>query len=163
MEPLVAANLGLRTSSQRTLMQQRHRLEKRLSSGPVRRRSTLMMTIVACKSESSASDEASVETDTIEPEGPIYDRQVLAQFGDNYNEHHPPSRACYSDFVRHNTMKRNGHPPLDLPVPSNLRRTTPRRRSVLVPALHCKIQADQPSQTLRRHPRLQDIPSEALS
>ncbi|KAF9570074.1 hypothetical protein EC968_002290 [Mortierella alpina] len=149
------ANPGLTISSQRTLVP--HWREKRLSCGPGRRRSALMIN-VASRSDSSPSDEASVSMATLESE----DQRVPVQFEDD-SELNTPSRACYSDFVRHNTMKRNGLPPVDLHGTSSLRRATVRRRSLLVPGLQCKVQADQHSHTRRKHQRLQDISSEALS
>ncbi|KAF9957195.1 hypothetical protein BGZ72_002076 [Mortierella alpina] len=152
------AGLVLRTSQRPSMS---HRSEKRLSFGAGRRRSALM-TIIASQSDSGASDEASVETDMIEQEYQTSDREDPTRSGHAPN-HHSTSRACYSDFVRHNTMKRSGHPPADLHGPSHHRRTTSRRRSLLAPAFHCRIQADQQSHTRRRHQRLQDIPSEVVS
>ncbi|CAO3574150.1 unnamed protein product [Mortierella alpina] len=128
------AHPGFQTSTQRTLMPNRY--ERRLFSSPGRRRST-SMTFVASPTDSSVSDEASVETDTVEPEDAKVDRQVPTQCSVD-PEHYLPSRACYADFVRHNTMKLSRPPPAGLPAPLYPRRTTARRRSLLVSVLHCK-------------------------
>lgn len=154
------ASLVLKTSSQRTVMP--HRSEKRLSFGSGRRRSALM-TIAPSQVDSSVTDETIVETDMIEPENQRFGQQHPTRSGHD-PEQPSLSRPCYSDFVRHNTIKRTGYPQVNLHVPSNIRTTMSRRRSLLlVPALRCKIQADQQSHTRRRHQRLQEIPSEALS